>query len=208
MGEKGEFENLFSLCKLHYDSQKSEQAALYLKELFLCLVKPTKIRDQWTFTWSSFGNGLFVTAWSEKQQHEYVIGFYSSEFYINSFVFKPELLKSMKSEFWAVLSSLDLMNCFSFKESAVVNKDVKFDLKDSSSSTFNLIRNYVLLEEHNEMGSSDIGFLESIWDFDSSLDLLHEQAVESLKGIYRLNYLMYRNYYTRNHGKNSITKNN
>lgn len=201
MQDKKAFLRLLKQCQFLYASDLLEDAANCLREMFSYLEKSARVRDEWSFEWHELPYGISVIATSEKKGHEYDIGIYSSNLYINSTLYEPELLKNMKAEFWSVLASLDLMDCFSFEENAGINGNVNFDLKTGKSSTYTLIRNYILLEEHNEFGATDIGSLESSWHLDESEDLLYQQAVESLKGIYRLNYLLYRLEYTRNHGK-------
>lgn len=192
---------LFSECKSHYAADSFDETATGLIELFLHLADAAKIRDEWDFHWNILGNGIYVIATSQKKHHAYCIGFYANQFYINSGIYNPRFLKSMKAEFWNVLSSLDLMDFFSFQENAGIERDVKFDLKTSKSSVYSLVRNYVLLEEHSTRGATDIGNFESIWYLGDPDEIICEQAVESLKGIYRLNYLLYRNEYLRNHKK-------
>ncbi len=201
MQNKVNFLNLFKDCQEYLNSEQLNDAAGCLKGMFLYLTSETKIKDDWAFEWRELIDGVYISATSQKQVHKYDIGIFDSKLYINSDLYEPDYLKNMKPEFWSVLASLDLMNCFSFEENAGINGNVNFDLKTGKSSTYTLIRNYVLLEEHNEFGATDIGSLESSWYLDESEDLLYQQAVESLKGIYKLNYLLCRLEYTRNHGK-------
>jgi len=135
----------FERSKFHYANGSLSETAYYLKSLFEQLSKSAKIPDDWNFKWGENLDGLSVTATSSKSLHEYQIGFLSNQFFIESNIYNPELLKSMKNDFWSVLASLDLMGCFNFSENAGVGQEVNIDLKPTKSSVYNLIRNHVLL---------------------------------------------------------------
>ncbi|WP_130537674.1 hypothetical protein [Thiomicrorhabdus indica] len=192
-----EKETYFNNAVMLLIAEQKEDATMQLRQLFTCLAKEAKIRDQWSYKWSALPDGISLYALSEKQQHEYSIGIFQGKFYIESNIYDASLLKTMKPKYWAILAELDdSIDSFKFSENAVVSNKVNFDLKSSKSSIFNLMRNYVLLTEH-EMGIVDIGQLGALWPISQNNDFLENEATKVLTGLHQLNYLMYRNEYIR-----------
>ena len=164
---------------------------------FEYLLKNAKIRDNWTFKSCAFGNNIAIYAMSQKQNHEYVLGFSQGKIYLESFIFKPKTIKYMPSEFWAILAELDLNNNFNFQESAVISDKVSLDTRTGISSIYKIIRNYILLEEHEPNSTCDLGSLEAYWGVsEPSVELL-KSATDILKGLHKLNYLLYRRDYQK-----------
>lgn len=183
-----------SLFDIHPDlvNHEASEIAGYLKKIFLCLIKKAKVRDKWEFKWSNTHYNLCIFAMSEKQRHEYVFGIYSGDFYIKSYILEPQNIKLMTNEFWATLSKLDLIKNFSFQDNAVISEVLPLDIKTGKASVYRLIRNYILLEEHQPQSVIDLGWYQASWPLTHLKDDILDETAEVIKGIHKLNYLSYR----------------
>lgn len=198
-----EFIELFDSCKNHYWKLPEDDVVFCLMETFFYLLKNAKIRDDWEFKSCAFGRNIVIYAMSRKQSHEYSLGFYQGDIYLESSIFKPETIKYMPSEFWIVLAELDLNHNFSFQENAVVSDKVSCDTRTGVSSIYKIVRNYILLEEHDPESTYNLGTLEAHWGRTEPPVEILKSATALLKGLYKLNYLLYRRDYLKR--KNSKT---
>lgn len=206
-----EIKKLWGSCISHDNSlsrypenivnQDADEVAGSLEEIFLYLTKKAKIRDKWQLKRRNIHHDLSIIALSEKQSHKYVIGIYNGEFYIESCILEPQNIKLMTSEFWATLSNLDLIKSFSFQEDKVVPKSAPIDIKTGKASTYRLIRNYILLEEHQPEPVFDLGWYHASWPLTPLSDKILRETVDFIKGIHKLNYLSYRRKYQKRHRK-------
>ncbi|EKF9810433.1 hypothetical protein ACSTD9_22340 [Vibrio vulnificus] len=179
-------------CKEYYLDFQPKELSVCLKDIFETLVKNAQIRDQWTFTWTSTSNCVELQAVSVKQKHEYTLRLFGGKIYIESDLFSPQYIKYVSSEFWAILSELDLIEGFMFRSNADISDIGSFDTKVGRSSTYQIVRNFVLLEEHKPDSTIDLGCLEVSWDLSKTVQEIQESCVGAIKGIHRLNYLLYR----------------
>ncbi|MDF2181152.1 hypothetical protein [Neptuniibacter sp. CAU 1671] len=191
---------LLDNCKEQYWELPEDDVASCLKETFEYLLKSAKIRDDWEFKWSAFGEDISIYAISQKQKHEYALGFFRGEIYLESFIFEPKTIKYMPSEFWAILADLDLKKNFNFQENAWLSKKVDFDTRTGVSSIYKIVRNYILLEEHQPESTCDLGAFEARWGISESSVKILSSATDLLKGLHKLNYLLYRRDYQKRKG--------
>ena len=107
----------------------------------------------------------------------------------------------MTNEFWTTLATLDLITNFKFQENAGLPDSISFDKNTGKASTYKLIRNYVLLEEHQPDSVYDLGWYQANWSLEESPDTILYSIVNVLKGIHKLNYLSYRREYQKQQKK-------
>ncbi len=191
---------LFDNCKENYWQLSADDVAVCLKRVFEYLSKSAKISDEWSFKWSIIGPDVSVYAISGKQSHEYTVGFSRGNFYIESYIFEPKTIKYMSSEFWAILANLDLIESFNFQENNTLSKQTGFDTRTGVSNLYKMTRNYILLEEHEPDSTNDLGALEAYWKTSELSNEILSSAIDVLKGIHKLNYLLYRRDYQRHKG--------
>jgi len=142
-------------------------------------------------------SGQGVSVKSEKMNTEICFGIYRNEFFMDSYIEYPWYLKNMDDEFWANSLELDSLGKFKFQENATPSsseaKNILKTMGKSKSNIFNMIRNYILLE--NSGGSIDLGSLEIMWPINTPWEKLLHNGVGVFKRLYRINYLLYRRYY-------------
>ncbi len=111
----------------------------------------------------------------------------------------------MPDEFWEIFSELTKLENFKFQDHAGLPEKIKTSsiLKGCRSNTYKLIRNFVLLEEHSQYGSVDLGDFEVIWDISENFDDILSVGIEAMKKIHKLNYLLYRCEYQKAHSKST-----
>jgi hypothetical protein len=171
---------------------QAENIALVLKDIFEYLVTMAKIRDKWTYKWHKTKNGISTYAYSTTQKHEYTLGMYGQEIYLESHILEAKNIKYMPNEFWATVSNLSLIKNFEFQDNAGLPKTISFDTKNGKASTYRLIRNFILLEEHQPTSTTDLGWFESRWDISEPLDEILTSGIQIIRGIHKLNYFLYR----------------
>ncbi|EOX1767493.1 hypothetical protein ACPDME_003729 [Vibrio cholerae] len=197
--------DLLERCREYYLNFKPEDLSVCLKNIFEILIKNAKIVDEWTFTWSSTSNCVELHAVSKKQNHEYTIGLFLGEIYIKSDILEPQCIKYVPSEFWMIFSSLDLMKNFKFHDNACLPDGISVDIKTGVSSTYRIIRNFILLEEHEPDSTRDLGWVEIHWALSESVEDIEKSCVDAIKKIHRLNYLLYRVKCQKQRGNKSLT---
>jgi len=173
----------------------------YLVELFSYLTKKAKIRDNWEYKFETTHYDTSITAISKKQKHEYTFGIFDGDLYIESYILEPKNIKLMTSEFWLVLSKLDLIKSFSFQEDSVLSDSITFDKNTGKASVYRLVRNYVLLKEHQPNDVTNLGRYHASWSLTESLNEIQNDVIGTFKGIHKLNYLSYRREYQKHQKK-------
>jgi hypothetical protein len=182
----------------------SQEIASFLAEIIKKYISGIKSKDTWApITWRSTSHGIEVHAYSNIQNHKYSLGLYQNEIYFQSTILEPQNLKNMPDEFWEIFTELTKLENFKFQENAGLPDTMNAStiLKGCRSNTYKLIRNFVLLEEHSQYGSSDLGCLELSWDITESFDNILSVGTEAMKKIHKLNYLLYRCEYQKSHSK-------
>jgi hypothetical protein len=191
------FSDLFENLKEHYHNAHSEEMALSLKEIFKLLIKKAKIRDEWSFEWSIINSGVLVDATSSRKNHQYTIGIFDYELYFESEILEAQNIKYMPCEFWAILSNLDLNKNFIFQDNAEISKKVQVDIKTGTANTYKIIRNYLMLEEHDPKSTINLGWFEARWSLSEPPKEVFNTATDVIKGIHKLNYMLYRREYQK-----------
>jgi hypothetical protein len=140
---------------------------------------------------------------SEKMKSEFTLGIYQNNYYLTAAIHYPFYLKSMDDNFWGVFVELSEFGKFEFKENIVPSsekaKHIEKTLGKCKSNVFNLIKNYILLEEGG--GSGDIGSLEISWPVTIEINDLINNAIKAFTNLHKVNYLLYRRYYINNKRK-------
>ncbi len=182
----------------------SQEIASSLAEIIEKYISGIKSKDTWaSITWSSTSCGVVVHAHSNIQNHRYSLGFYQNQIYFQSSILAPRNIKNMPDEFWENFSELTKLESFKFQDNAGLPEETKTSsiLKGCRSNTYKLIRNFVLLEEHSQYGSIDLGYFEVVWDISESFDNILSVGTEAMKKIHKLNYMLYRCEYQKSHAK-------
>jgi len=182
----------------------AERIAQLLGALLNEFTHESKAKDEWSpLRWRATSVGVFVSTYSKKQKHEYTLGIYGHEIYINSTILEAQNLKGMNDEFWRQFMELTKSGDFQFQENAGLPDSSKrvCDIKSGRSGVFKLIRNYVLLEEHSPLNTADLGWFEFKWSASAPLETIRISGTIAFKGIYKLNYLLYRSQYLKEKSK-------
>lgn len=178
----------------HFQNGREDLSQLSLTGAFEYLIKSSALRDQFSYTSYHHDAWLVSTeAKSQKQYHDYTLficGYNTIN--LKTAIYEPSMLRSMKPEYWSLLAQLDEMKCFKFQENSGITKEINFNQKSVGSAVYDMIKNFVILEEHCDFGSNDLGFLEAEWSINLIDDSLFDEMKTVLKGIHRLNYFMYR----------------
>ncbi|CAD6879402.1 hypothetical protein [Methylomonas albis] len=182
----------------------AERVSSLFAEILRIFILESKVKDSWSpVKWHATSIGIATFAYSITQKHQYVLGVYNGEIYLNSTILDAKNIKNMPDEFWSVFLGLIEIGSFKFQDNAGLPDNLKstFDLRGCRSNTYKLIRNFVLLEEHVPSSTVDLGAFEIIWDIsDSVVDIL-AKGTEAMKRIHRLNYLLYRCEYQKRNSK-------
>ncbi len=192
--EKSENEHIESTTKLH----------ALLSNILVSCAEVSGVRDSFSspeFQFISSGQG--VSLQSEKAKIKFTLGIYHNEFFMDTDIDYPWYIKSMDDNFWLNFIELQSLGNFKFQENAIPSSpEAQKILKQTisnKSNIFNLIRNYILLEDSG--GSVDIGSLEISWPLNISWEILLHNAMGSFQKLYRINYLLYRRYYINNRNR-------
>ena len=137
---------------------------------------------------------------SEKLESAFTFGIYQNNYYLTIDIHYPFYLKSMDDKFWKYFVELSEFGKFDFMENSSPSsekaKDIENALGRCKSNVFNLIKNYILLEESG--GSGDIGSLEVSWPVTIEINDLIDNATNAFRNLHKVNYLLYRRYYINN----------
>lgn len=133
--------------------------------------------------------------YSTKQELQYRLNRLFNTIYIEADIFSPLLLRKMPNSFWAIFAELDSIGKCSFSSCGsnekIQNKNNK---KKSNSSIFDLIKEIVLMDEHDSY-CNDFGFLEVAFDLSEKRSNLIENIISALTLLHKINYLLYRKNY-------------
>lgn len=142
-------------------------------------------------------HGQSVELESEKMNTRFSFGIYQNSFYLETYFQHPFYLKSMDDTFWQYFVNLTEFGNFSFQENAVpvseAAKSIDKCLGKCKSNIFNLIKNYILLE--NSGSSVDLGSLEVSWPINIAWPDLIKNGTKAFTNLHKINYLLYRRYY-------------
>lgn len=184
----------------------AERLSQLLGMLLLYFVRNSKAKDEWSqLRWRSTSEGVFISTYSKKQKHEYTLGIYNQEIYLSSAISEAQNLKSMNDDFWHQFMLLSRAGDFQFQENAGLPDSVKrvCDTKSSRNSMFKLVRNFVLFEEHSPKNTTDLGWFEFKWHTSAPIETIQSSGTIAFKGIYKLNYLLYRSQYLKDKSRHA-----
>ncbi|MBI5591566.1 MAG: hypothetical protein HY881_13895 [Deltaproteobacteria bacterium] len=214
-------DNLRTYIELTYrdddgdDLDEHVQVSLRVHNIFETLFKVFTAYGEFKDTWDfparldvfPFGQQTIVQ--SEKMGVRFDFGIYHNELFLHSDLSSPFYLKSMDDEFWSHFIALKSHGQFEFLENAVpssneANMAMK-ELKNTKSSIFQLIRNYIILELY-EGGAADIGALEIKWPVTESWDSIIKNGASAFNHLYRINYMLYRTEYLHSGSRKRLRK--
>ncbi len=178
-------------------------------KILTCFAEHSGLKDRFSLPMYQFIiSGQGVTTESEKMKSKISFGIYHSNFFMDSDFQYPWYLKSMDDDFWLNIIELKSFGKLKFQESVIPSsheeEKIYKQMKNSKSNIFQIIRNYILLEASG--GSVDLGGLEIEWPINTQWeDILHNGS-EIFKRLYRINYLLYRNYYLNTAARKSAKR--
>lgn len=147
-----------------------------------------------------FPFGQDTTLSSRKTGTRFTIGIYHREIFLSSYFAAPGNIKNMGDDFWSYFVDLRSLGDFRFQENAVpsspeARKIIKH-FKNGRSCIFQVIRNYILLEEFDR-DCVDLGSLEIKWPLTLSWSEIVSRAARAFRCLYKINYVLYRCDYQR-----------
>ena len=154
-------------------------------------------KDTWNlpikFSLVPFGHQTIIQ--SSKTGARFTLGRYLQKIYLSADLLAPSYISRMGDEFWACLIELRSTGNFSFQENASPQaeqaRDAMKRLKNEKSNIFRTIRNHILLELYSR-DVDDLGSLEVSWPVTTAWRDLISQAVRAFRGLYKVNYLLYK----------------
>jgi len=192
-----------------FDEEKYKQIILDTHSVFVEIINVYlnygKFQDNWS-TPSFFAPPftLETEVKSQKLSCGFTFGADEEGFFLESYIHHPENLRNMNDDFWKDLIELSKFGKFEFIESVspweALEQERKPSLKNTNSSIFRLLRNYVLLNLHNS-DLSDFGSLSVKWSSHESWESLLIAGSQAFKILYKTNYSLWRTSYIRNTGR-------
>lgn len=172
-----------------------------LDSVFHKAISAAKIRDEWTVFCNIYPGGQAVSFKSEKLGTPFLFGTSLDKIYVRTDIGFATYLRYMKDDFWSILSGLEGIGELSFdaysKPENDGNTGTDLLFKNDVSAVYIMMRNYVLLTQADEEqdGLNHFGRLQVEWPVSVGFDDLLSKVTESVRRLYRLNYLLYRPYY-------------
>jgi hypothetical protein len=174
----------------------NEVIGIYVTILKTC-TRCGHFRDTWNlpirFSLVPFGHQTIIQ--SSKTGALFTLGRYLQKIYLSTDLLAPSYISRMSDEFWACFIELRSTGNFSFQENASPRAEKAGDtmkrLRNEKSNVFRTIRNYILLECYSG-AVDDLGSFEVSWPVTITWSELINQAVRAFRGLYKLNYLLYK----------------
>jgi hypothetical protein len=156
-----------------------------------------RFRETWDFpvkfSLTPYGHEIVVS--SRKTGARFTLGRYHREIFLSSYLLAPTYIKKMDDEFWSCFVELQAIGNFSFQASGMPPSREAHEtmkrFKNSKSSIFQVIRNYIFLEIYGGH-VDDLGSLDVRWPVNLPWDELITRAAHAFRCLYKINYLLYK----------------
>ena len=173
-----------------------EVLAIYETILKVC-TRCGRFRDTWDFPVKCdllpYGHETIVH--SEKMGAGFTLGRYHREIFLNSRLLAPSYINKMDDEFWSCFVELQSIGNFSFQENSLPPskeaRDTMKRFKNTKSSIFQAIRNYIFLEIYGGHVEA-LGSLAIKWPVTLPWSELITRAVKAFRCFYKINYMLYK----------------
>jgi hypothetical protein len=173
-----------------------EVLAIYETILKVC-TKCGRFRDSWDFPVKCYLElyGHETIVHSEKMGARFTLGRYHREIFLSSHLLAPAYISKMDDEFWSRFVELRSIGNFSFQPNSFPPsqeaRETMKRFKNSKSSIFQVIRNYIFLEIY-EGHVDDLGSLDVRWPVTLPWGELITRAAKAFRCFYKINYLLYK----------------
>lgn len=176
------------------------------------VIKASKIKDEFTFHWSSSAV-ISITAKSNKKNCHYMIGLdlFKRELYFDVDIRNWENIRNLKDEFMTEFFEICTQNRFVFLPNSgpFYEKEItpEFNAK-YKSNIINLMHNYVsgMLLPENERQDIMFGSFQAVWNASKDMEIIINELEVAFKWFYKFNYHLWKSENIRNQNRENRKK--